>query len=243
MRPSAAYSAGVRAGKAVKLVSKPAYWPALLRGVAAAVEHTKVDFRDDVGTVFDVGASRGQFAVFALHRFPEARVVCFEPLPAAQETLRKLLPPARTTVHPIALGRDRSRLDLHVSARDDSSSLLPIGDGQLNAFPGTQETRRVQVRVGVLEDFLIPDPPKLTLLKIDVQGYELAVLQGAGNRLDLVAEVIVECSFVELYTGQPMADAVVCHLRAAGFTLVGVYGVARTTRGTCLQADLLFRRL
>lgn len=145
-------------------------------------------------------------------------------------------------MHPIAVGSERGELDLHVSARDDSSSLLPIGAGQLNAFPGTQETHRERVRVGVLADFLTASLLRPTLLKIDVQGYELAVLVGAGGSLELVDEIIVECSFVELYTGQPMADAVVCHLRAAGFALAGVYGVTRTGRGVCLQADLLFRR-
>lgn len=232
----------MRIVKAVRLAMNPAYWSALRQGVAASVEHTGVDFRDDVRTVLDVGASRGQFATFALHRFPTAKVICFEPLRDAQEVLRQVLPAERTTVHPFALGKQEAELELHVSAREDSSSLLPIGARQVDAFPGTEEKRRERVQVGALGSFLSSEFPRPTLLKIDVQGYELAVLEGAADSLDLVDEIFVECSFVELYTGQPLADAVICHLREAGFRLAGAYGVAAGRDGTCLQADLLFKR-
>jgi hypothetical protein len=55
------------------------------------------------------------------------------------------------------------------------------------------------------------------LLKIDVQGSELQVLQGRRPALDLIDEVYCECSFVELYEGQALADEVICHLRDRGF--------------------------
>ena len=80
------------------------------------------------------------------------------------------------------------------------------------------------------------------LLKIDVQGLELEVIAGAGSSLGRVDEAYVECSFVELYTGQGLADAVICKMRDAGLRFAGVYGVVRAQNGTCLQADLLFKR-
>ena len=106
--------------------------------------------------MLDVGASRGQFASFALSRFPPARIVCFEPLSSARATLVPWAPRNRVTVHPIALGEERGELELHISARDDSSSLLPVGERQVEAFPGTMEVGRERVRVGVLEDYLGP---------------------------------------------------------------------------------------
>ncbi len=81
-----------------------------------------------------------------------------------------------------------------------------------------------------------------TLLKIDVQGYELELLRGAERSLAAIDEILVECSFVELYAGQPLADDVVCHLRERGFGLNGVHSVARGADGRPLQADLLFSR-
>lgn len=242
MKLHGAATKGLRIVKVARLALKPAYWSALRKGVAAAVEHTAADFRDDVRTVIDVGASRGQFATFALHRFPACKLLCFEPLPDALMVLRQVVPSDRATIHPAALGKEQAELELHVSARDDSSSLLPIGTRQVEAFPGTEEQRRERVQVDLLKDFLGAGLPRPTLLKIDVQGYELAVLEGAGHSLNLVDEVFVECSFVELYTGQPLADAVICHLANADFRLAGVYGLVTTGGGVCLQADLLFKR-
>jgi FkbM family methyltransferase len=231
-----------RIAKAARLALTPAYWGALRRGVAATTEHRAVDFRPDVETVVDVGASRGQFATFALHRFPNAGLICFEPLHDASEVLERVLPNDRATIHRLALGAEAASLELHVAAQDDSSSLLPIGPRQVGAFPGTEERRRERVDVACLEEFLTADLRPPILLKVDVQGYELAVLQGAGPSLALVEEIFVECSFVELYTGQALADAVICFLREAGLRLAGVFGVVEAPSGTCLQADLLFRR-
>ena len=232
----------IRAAKAARLVTRPALWPALRHGVAASVEHSTVDFRPDVATVLDVGSSRGQFALFAADRWPDASIVCFEPLPESRALLERVLPPGRAEIRPMALGSERGELELHVSARDDSSSLLPIGATQTANFPGTEEKGRITVPVGVLEDHLTPDLAGPVLLKIDVQGFELEVLKGAGAGLDRVDEIYVECSFVELYTGQALAGEVVSHLAERGLRLAGVYGTARAADGTSLQADFLFRR-
>ena len=58
-----------------------------------------------------------------------------------------------------------------------------------------------------------------------------------------VDEVFVECSFVELYTGQALAGELIAHLWSRGFKLAGMFGIKRDNAGRCLQADLLFERL
>jgi hypothetical protein len=45
---------------------------------------------------------------------------------------------ARVTLHACAVGERAGMASMHVSARDDSSSLLPIGSEQTRIFPGTQ---------------------------------------------------------------------------------------------------------
>ncbi|MCK9367495.1 MAG: hypothetical protein M0P72_10155 [Metallibacterium scheffleri] len=42
------------------------------------------------------------------------------------------------TLHACAVGERAGMASMHVSARDDSSSLLPIGSEQTRIFPGTQ---------------------------------------------------------------------------------------------------------
>ena len=115
-------------------------------GVAASVEHSRVPFASGIRSVLDVGASRGQFALFALERFPGARIVCFEPLPEARERLLRV-GGNRTEVHVVALGARPGSARLQVSAADDSSSLLPIGRRQVAEFPGTGYERDSRCRL------------------------------------------------------------------------------------------------
>ncbi|UUY02902.1 FkbM family methyltransferase [Svornostia abyssi] len=233
--------ARVRALKLSRLARTPALWPAVRSGVVPSVEHADVPFRPRYGTVLDVGASRGQFALFASNRFPEAELICFEPLPEPRAILTQLLA-GRAEVRGTAVGAEGGTAELHVSASDDSSSLLPIGERQVAEFPGTQETGTVIVDVVRLADVVHQDMPGPRLLKIDVQGLELEVLKGLGEQIRLIDDVFVECSFTELYEGQALADEVISFLLSNGLRLVGVNGAMRATDGAVLQADLFFRR-
>ena len=239
-------TSSTRASKIGRLLREPrlwpVLWPGLRHGVFPSLEHNAVPFGSEFATVLDVGSSRGQFALFALTRFPEARLVCFEPLPEAYTTLRKTITGQNAKLHNVALGSLRSENTMHVSAKDDSSSLLAIGAQQLTTFPGTHEDRTTKVTVDVLNTYLDDDLPRPCLLKIDVQGFELEVLKGAGDGLSRVDEVLVEASFVELYTGQALADEVIGYLADRDLRLVDVHGVVRSADGNALQADFLFRR-
>ena len=110
----------------------------------------------------------------------------------------------RVEVHVQAIGAEPAILSFHVSGHDDSSSLLPI-ERQADEFPGTQATTSREVPVGTLVEHLTADIARPALLKIDVQGYELEVLRGADDGLDRIDEILCECSFVELYSGQALA--------------------------------------
>ena len=112
---------------------------------------------------------------------------------------------------------------------------------QAEEFAGTGAVGQLEVQVRPLADYLDPAPPGPVLLKIDAQGYELEVLTGAGPALAGIDEVYCECSFLELYEGQPRAGEIISHLHGHGFALAGVFGVAHSLSGEQMQADLLFR--
>ena len=230
-----------RVRKLFRLLSHRSYWPALRQGVAASVEHSRIPLRPDVRTVLDVGASRGQFALFAARRFPEAKIISFEPLPAALADLRKVVG-SRVEAHETAIGAAPGTATINVSGSDDSSSLLPIGERQVREFPGTAAVSSIEVRVATLDQILETPPVRPCLLKIDVQGLELDVLKGAGRTLESVDEALIECSFVELYEGQPLAGEIVLAMREAGLRLAGVHETVYSADGSAVQADFLFRR-
>jgi FkbM family methyltransferase len=228
----------------LRLLRRRRFRRALVKGVAAGIEHEGVAFQHSFRTVIDVGAHRGQFALFALEQYPEATLHCFEPLPGAYERLRSVLPPnGRVHLHPVAATEAGGRQRLHVSQRDDSSSLRPVTPRCTSTFPGTAERYQLTVPTARLDEKLDRsglDRP--CLLKIDVQGSELSVLRGAEGLLPSVDEVYVECSFAELYEGQPLAGDVIAYLRGNDLAFAGLFGMRRDAAGRCIQADLLFTR-
>jgi FkbM family methyltransferase len=147
------------------------------------------------------------------------------------------------TLHQAAIGPAAATQTMHVSAREDSSSLLPISEAQTAMFPGTQEKAIAEVRVAKLDEFLrAEDLPAPALLKLDVQGYEYEALTGCSSLLHAFDWVYCESSFVELYTGQKLAGEVAAWLADRGFVPAGEFNLARDHRGQAVQGDFLFRR-
>ena len=132
---------------------------------------------------------------------------------------------------------------MHVSARPDSSSLLPITDRQSALFPGTEAVGTVRVEAGPLDAFITrADLIAPALLKIDVQGFELEVLRASRSLLAAFDHVYVEASYEELYAGQALAGDVAAFLAGHGFAEAGRFNVSRDRDGRPVQADFLFRR-
>lgn len=221
-----------------------AFIRALLRGTAAGTEHKRVLHGLDCRHVVDIGANRGQFALIARRYFPDARIDSFEPLKEPANRFKKVFARDKNIhLHHLAVGTNEGQAQIHISSRDDSSSLLPITRVQTSLFPGTGErgvrTIRVAPLKAVLEERDILPP---ALLKLDVQGYELHALQGCESLLHCFAYVYAECSFMELYEGQALADEVIEHLRTRGYRLQGIYNMAYDRKGRVIQADFFFEK-
>lgn len=228
--------------KLLRILANDAYRSSLTRGAAAGVEHLQVLRSLACDLVVDVGANRGQFALAARSAFPEARIVAFEPLEEPAVIFRRVFAvDPLVTLYPFALGDAEAEMVMHVSAAEDSSSLLPIGAAQTEHFPGTGEREQRAVQVAPLSRFIrSSEIPTGALLKIDVQGYELAVLRGCANLIQSFSYVYVECSFLELYQGQALAHQVIAWLAEKGFDLAGVYNLCYNRQGVALQGDFLF---
>jgi FkbM family methyltransferase len=227
----------LRLKKVSRALRHPLMRCALRHGVLASTEHDDVPFPFVPEVVYDVGAHRGQFAVFARARWPKAEIISFEPI--AEEARRISCVAPGVSVKNVALGVERRRAQLHLSRASDSSSLFPIAQ-QAEVFPGTEEAGSLDVEVERLDTHMRAGRQP-SLLKIDVQGGELDVLKGAD--LDQVDCVYVESSFVELYTGQALAAQVIGYLDEHRFRLADIRNLSRSPESDlAVQADLLFVR-
>ena len=119
----------------------------------------------------------------------------------------------------------------------------PISALQNNLFPGTAEKELRTILVKPLDAVIsVKDIHMPALLKIDVQGFEREALEGCKSLLSCFSHVYVECSFMELYTGQALAPEIIDLLGASGFALCGVNNMCYDKKGAAIQGDFLFKR-
>lgn len=234
----------------VALGLNPRAWVALLtwpKFSAASFEITSALRRQGIvpDTIIDIGANVGQFAVASMKTFPNARVHSFEPQPDSFAQLSKHVRAfPQSSVYPVACGDFIGSTAFHVNTLSHSSSILPLAARHLEAFPQYREATTIEVKVQTL-DSLLPTiaPSGLTLLKIDVQGFEAKVLAGAAEALTRVDYVLLEASLRPLYEGEMLFPEMLAFMAARGFRFLRpVAWMTDPHNGEILQMDVLFGR-
>jgi FkbM family methyltransferase len=196
-----------------------------------------------VNLVIDVGANCGQFAGWVREIGYRGSLLSFEPLLEAHERLSKAArgDPFWTVAPRMALGDKPEEIDIHVSGNSVSSSILPMLLTHQEAEPGSAYIQTEKVQINRLDDVCQLLPENRILLKVDVQGYEKSVLDGAARVLNYCRAIIVEISLVPLYEGQTSAVELWNHLVNLGFQAFDLSPGFREQRsGRMLQMDGVF---
>ena len=191
--------------------------------------------------IIDGGANIGQFARASVETFPAADVLSFEPLPdIAAQFRRNLGGEARVSLVEFALGSVEGTISFGRNEYSLASSALPVvsGDEMVRAHNET-----LTVPVTTIDTALADrDVPRSTLLKLDLQGFELEALRGADATLNRVAHVLLEVALRASYVGEPSFEDLLDFLRPYGFRFLRPVEILRDTSGEIVQMDALFGR-
>lgn len=176
-------------------------------------------------TVVDVGARWGISERWA-DLAPDVRIFGFDP--DAEECARLNAAAAeagdRTVTYvPVALGPRRGTATLHTTRDPACSSLYPPIGAVVDGIPVLDVARRVgavEIALVTLDEWCAEnDVRTVDVLKLDTQGSELGVLEGAERTLASVQVLEVEVELNPIYEGQPLFGDVDRFLRARGFQL------------------------
>lgn len=206
-----------------------------------ALDHFKVD------CVFDVGANTGQFGVELREVGYEGGLVSFEPLSEAHTALTETAKgDPKWRVHPrSAIGDHDGEIAINISRNLVSSSILPMLSAHSDvekdsAYVGTEQVpihRLDTIAQQYLSGSVTP------FLKIDTQGFEPQVLDGAAGVLGKMKGVLLELSIVPLYERQKLWRDMVERLEGEGFTLWAIQkGFTDLKTGRSMQMDGIFFR-
>lgn len=163
-------------------------------------------------TVVDAGGHIGTFALMAGRRVgPEGRVIVFEPSPATLALLKRNLelnPMPWVKLHACALGAKDGLATLYVSTPGD-------GNPAADSLHPSKDRERVEVPLRPLDEVLAEDGVgRVDHLKIDVEGAELMVLDGAPKALASAGRVLME-----VHTLHVSRQEALSRLKAAGLTV------------------------
>jgi FkbM family methyltransferase len=206
----------------------------------ALMQHRRINL------VLDVGANTGQFGQFLRSLGYRGRIVSFEPLSEAFAGLQKTTAgDPMWSSHNLALGDANGISTINISANSQASSFLPFTDRTLRIDPSLTYTGTQQATVRRLDEFLasISQPDDTVYLKIDAQGYEMKILEGASGAIDRFALIQVEASFFQVYQDEALVTDMIRFLDSLGYRVVGMEpGWEDPKTGELLQADLIFGR-
>jgi len=200
-----------------------------------------------INLVLDVGANAGQFGAALREAGYTGRIVSFEPLDAARQRLlaSSAGDPAWEVADRAAIGHENGEIEIHVSANSFSSSALDMLPAHLRSAPDSRyvgvERAPLRRLDGIAGRYLRPD--SVTLLKIDTQGFEDRVLEGAAGILPRVAAIHLELSVVPLYAGQKLLPEMLERLRGLGFSPWALWpAFVEPGSARLLQVDATFLR-
>jgi FkbM family methyltransferase len=188
------------------------------RNLMRVLDHHGIDL------VFDIGANLGQYARRLRRGGYDGRIVSFEPLSRAHNALEEAAAddPAWAIAPRLALGDSDRPVTLNVSAESDMSSVLDFTADMArlldsSAYVGTEVAP--QARLDAVFSGYAAAGDRV-MVKIDTQGTERRVLEGARGVLPAVRAIQIELSIVPVYEGEPSYLDTIAHLAGLGFAPV-----------------------
>lgn len=201
---------------------------------------------NNIDLVFDVGANIGQYAKLLRELGYSGRIVSFEPLSSAYSQLKAVSKkePLWEIAPQTAIGNQEGEIIINIAGNSYSSSALPMLDAHLESAPESAYSGSETVKLSRLDTLAkdyIKSETKSIFLKIDVQGLEKQVLEGATAILPLVKGIKLELSLVPLYEGQVLFQEMIDIVEKLGYELYGIEpGFTAEKTGRMLQMDGIF---
>lgn len=185
--------------------------------------------------IFDIGGNFGQTALLFASAFPAATIYSFEPVPTSFSRLQKAVRrQSRIKSFNTAMGNTEGTVEMNL--------MQSAGDNTI--MKSTSATGGVSVAINTIDHFVTANSIEgIDLLKIDVEGYELQVLEGAGQLLKRggVRYIYAEC-VLPMDGRSPHTSFFDLHqvLDQNGFSFVTYYSESFRLSDGCALGNVLY---
>lgn len=201
-------------------------------------------FSDRSGAVVDIGANRGQIALFLCRLFCDLPIHLVEPIPDNCDFVKKKLARFPTVrVHQLAMSDRNGTSKFRIADFHESSSLFSNTGPDASAHSGHTTQLVVDIETERLETWCERNGiDHISCMKIDAQGSEYAILKGAGAMLarDAIDILMLEWFATPHYDDAPLLDEIWGLLRRYGYTLFDIFPSRRFRNGQLRFGDAIF---
>jgi FkbM family methyltransferase len=229
-------SAAVRFGNAIPPQWKRKLkWQLMIPDTGASLELLrKKGFRPSY--VLDIGAYVGSWTHMCKDIWPAANVCMFEPQPDKAPVLEAL-------THSLQGVTLRAALLSDIPGQEVDFHLSETGSSALNLL-AKPNAPTIRLRTETLSTAVAGTPfAKPQMIKVDVQGAELKVLDGGQDVLAAAQVVVLEVALVEQYAGGPLFADVVAYMAQRGLFVHDICTIFRNTPDQSMnEADIIFVR-
>lgn len=199
-----------------------------------------------IDIILDVGANTGQFAMQMRDGGYMNRIVSFEPLSKAFSILeRNSSGDMLWAVHNYALGNENKKGEINISANSYSSSINDILEEHIKNAPDSAYIGKEEIEIRRLDSVIgeICEGNEQIMLKIDTQGYEKFVLEGAEESINKIKIIQIEMHLVPLYKNEILYTWLLNYFADKGFKLYSLEnGLWDRTTGRLMETDAIFVR-
>jgi FkbM family methyltransferase len=198
----------------------------------------------NIDALFDIGANDGQYAKDMRKFGYRHKIISFEPLKSVYEDLKNAsLHDNNWIVNNYAVGDENIKSVINVAGNVDSSSILNMLPMHLNVAPKSKYVGQEEIEIKKLDSIFnsFCNKEDSVMVKIDTQGYEKKVIDGAAESLDRINIIQLEMSVVPLYENEMLFVDMINYLNNKGFQLFSLEnGFSDPSNGRLLQVDGIF---
>jgi FkbM family methyltransferase len=198
----------------------------------------------EINKLLDVGANIGLYGLAVRHLRYKGKIISFEPLNDAFAKLKKASASDQNwAINNYALGDADSKSTINVAGNSKSSSILNMLPSHVKSAPKSEYISKQEITVKKLDTIFneFYEAGDKIMLKIDTQGYEKNILDGAKSSLSKIRVIQLEMSIVPLYETELLLVDMITYLNKLGFELFSLEeGFTDPVTGRLLQVDGIF---
>jgi FkbM family methyltransferase len=184
----------------------------------------------------DIGAHTGHFSLNIKKQYPDCKILMIEANPFCEPYLKKL----NLDYQIIGLSSSKGTAELFLEKTNN------VGTGSSFYRENTEwyeddKMETVTINLDTLDNQNYFPDQMIDLVKIDVQGSELDILNGGEKTIKRSKYVLLEVSTIQYNINAPLMDKVVEKMKEYEFRVEDFLNYNKLNNGQIFQMDILFK--